>query len=298
MAVELFHPRLVLTCSWQKQSSVLVHMVSEIQPDVRVVEFDTGLLFRETYETRQKLIERYPVRFERIQPELTVEEQAAKHGDRLWERDPDALLRACARWRRCGRRWTALDAWITGIRRDQSTTRESARKIEMDERRGVVKVQPLADWTSRDVWRYIWRHGIPYNPLHDHGYPSIGCVPCTASVDERRRTSGRAAGRAPARSSAASTATRRLQRVKHDTTKGTITRAERQPLASPSGSPDCPAPARAPSPRSSARSWSGAASWSTTWTATSSAPTSARASASRGRTATPTSCASASSRSC
>src|SRR6478752_7564680 len=140
VAVELFHPRLVLTCSWQKQSSVLVHMLSEIQPDVRVVEFDTGLLFRETYETRQKLIERYPVRFERIEPELSVAEQAAKHGDRLWERDPDGC---CA----------------------------------------MRKVEPLADWTNRDVWRYIWRHGIPYNPLHDHGYPSIGCVPCTASVD-------------------------------------------------------------------------------------------------------------------
>ena len=78
VAVELFHPRLVLTCSWQKQSSVLVHMLSEIQPDVRVVEFDTGLLFRETYETRQKLIERYPVRFERIEPELSVAEQAGQ----------------------------------------------------------------------------------------------------------------------------------------------------------------------------------------------------------------------------
>ena len=83
--------------------------------------------------------------------------------------------------------WSArragMDAWIMGIRRDQSTTRQNARKIEIDERRGVVKVQPLADWTNRDVWRYIWRHDIPYNPLHDHGYPSIGCVPCTSSVD-------------------------------------------------------------------------------------------------------------------
>ena len=76
-----------------------------------------------------------------------------------------------------------MDAWITGIRREQSTTRQNARKIEVDDRRGIVKVQPLADWTSRDVWRYIWRHGIPYNTLHDHGYPSIGCMPCTTSVN-------------------------------------------------------------------------------------------------------------------
>ena len=90
-----------------------------------------------------------------------------------------------------------MDAWITGIRREQSTTRENARKIEIDERRGVVKVQPLVDWTNRDVWRYIWRHGIPYNPLHDQGYPSIGCRPCTRPVapgqDER---AGRWAGQA------------------------------------------------------------------------------------------------------
>ncbi len=183
VAVELFHPRLVLTCSWQKQSSVLVHMISEIQPDVRVVEFDTGLLFPETYETRRRLIERYPVRFERIEPELSVERQAQEHGPRLWERDPDG----CCSMRKVAPLREALqgmDAWITGIRRDQSTTRENARKIEIDERRGVVKVQPLADWTRRDVWRYIWRHSIPYNPLHDHGYPSIGCIPCTQQVDE------------------------------------------------------------------------------------------------------------------
>ena len=182
-AVELFHPRLVLTCSWQKQSSVLVHMISEIQPDVRVVEFDTGLLFAETYRTREKLIERYPVQFERIEPELTVAEQAEAHGAELWKRDPD---RCCA-MRKVAPLEQALegmDAWITGIRREQSTTRQSARKIELDERRGVIKVQPLADWTSRDVWRYIWKNSIPYNPLHDHGFPSIGCVPCTSSVSD------------------------------------------------------------------------------------------------------------------
>ncbi|HEU0194230.1 MAG TPA: phosphoadenylyl-sulfate reductase [Gaiellales bacterium] len=176
-----FAGRVVMTCSWQKQSSVLVHMLSEVAPDVPVVEFDTGLLFPETYETRDRLMSRYPINFTRIDPELTVDEQAETHGDRLWERDPDAC---------CGIRKVApltralegMDAWVTGIRREQSTTRHNARKIEVDERRGVVKVQPLADWTSRDVWRYIWRHSIPYNSLHDHGYPSIGCIPCTTSV--------------------------------------------------------------------------------------------------------------------
>ncbi len=181
-AADRFGERILLTCSWQKQSSVLVHMISEIAPGMRVVEFDTGLLFPETYETRKRLISRYPIKFERIDPGLSVDEQAEKHGDRLWQRDPDAC---------CGIRKVAplesalegMDAWVTGIRREQSTTRQNARKIELDERRGVVKVQPLADWTSRDVWRYIWRHGIPYNPLHDHGFPSVGCIPCTTSVN-------------------------------------------------------------------------------------------------------------------
>jgi phosphoadenosine phosphosulfate reductase len=139
-------------------------------------------LFKETHETRRRLIERYPVRFERLEPELSVEQQATVHGERLWERDPDLCcsMRKVAPLRQA---LEGMDAWITGIRRDQSTTRQNARKIEVDERRGVVKVQPLADWTNRDVWRYIWRHDIPYNPMHDHGYPSIGCVPCTSSVD-------------------------------------------------------------------------------------------------------------------
>ena len=180
-AFDRFGERIVLTCSWQRQSSVLVHMASQLAPGLRVVEFDTGLLFPETYETRERLIARYPVKFERIEPALTLDQQADRHGQRLWERDPDA----CCEARKVAPLRQALagmDAWITGIRREQSTTRRTARKIEKDERRGVVKIQPLADWTSRDVWRYIWRHDIPYNPLHDHGFPSIGCIPCTTSV--------------------------------------------------------------------------------------------------------------------
>lgn len=132
-----FGGRAVLTCSWQKQSSVLVHMLSEVAPELRVVEFDTGLLFPETYETRRQLIERYPINFERIEPELSVEQQGAVHGERLWERDPDAC---------CGMRKVApleralegMDAWITGIRRDQSTksAKRTQNRIGRTPRRG------------------------------------------------------------------------------------------------------------------------------------------------------------------
>jgi phosphoadenosine phosphosulfate reductase len=181
LAVERYAGRIVLTCSWQKQSSILVHMLSEIAPETRIVELDTGLLFPETYDTRDRLIERYGLTVERVLPEQSVAEQAAAHGARLWEREPD---------RCCGLRKVApleralegMDAWITGIRRSQSATRAGARKLQLDARRGVVKVQPLVDWSDEDCWRFIMRHRIPYNPLHDQGYPSVGCVPCTRAV--------------------------------------------------------------------------------------------------------------------
>ena len=117
------------------------------------------------------------------QPELTVDQQADVHGPKLWEREPD---RCCAMRKVAPlqRALEGMDAWITGIRREQSTTRENARKIEIDARRGIVRVQPLVDWTNSDVWRYIWKHSIPYNTLHDHGFPSIGCVPCTNPIEE------------------------------------------------------------------------------------------------------------------
>jgi phosphoadenosine phosphosulfate reductase len=181
LAVERYAGRIVLTCSWQKQSSILVHMLSEIAPETRIVELDTGLLFPETYDTRDRLIERYGLTVERVLPEQSVAEQAAAHGARLWEREPD---------RCCGLRKVApleralegMDAWITGIRRSQSATRAGARKLQLDARRGVVKVQPLVDWSDEDCWRFIMRHRVPYNPLHDQGYPSVGCVPCTRAV--------------------------------------------------------------------------------------------------------------------
>jgi phosphoadenosine phosphosulfate reductase len=188
-----FGERLCLTCSWQKQSSVLVHMVSELELGIDVVELDTHLFFRETYETRQRLVERYGLTL--IRPEvLTVAEQHRREGPNLWERDPDR----CCHVRKVEPLIAALepyDAWISGIRRDQSPSRAGARKAEWSDRYGVWKIQPLADWTEKDVWRYIWENGIPYNPLHDAGYRSIGCIPCTRPTrpDEEERA-GRWAG--------------------------------------------------------------------------------------------------------
>jgi phosphoadenosine phosphosulfate reductase len=192
-AAEEFGERLCLSCSWQKQSSVLVHMVSELGLDVDFVELDTHLFFKESYETRERLIERYGITL--IVPEvLTIAEQHRREGPNLWETNPDR----CCHIRKVEPLVSALapyDAWISGIRRDQSPSRAETPKIEWSERYQVFKIHPLADWDEKRVWAYIQVNEIPYNPLHDTGYRSIGCIPCTRPTrpDEEERA-GRWAG--------------------------------------------------------------------------------------------------------
>jgi phosphoadenosine phosphosulfate reductase len=188
-----FGDKLCLTCSWQKQSSVLLHMVSGLGLAIDVIELDTHLFFKETYEIREELVERYGVSL--IRPDvLTVAEQHRREGPNLWERDPDR----CCHIRKVEPLIRALepyDAWVSGIRRDQSPSRTATRKLESSDRYGVWKIQPLADWSEEDVWNYIKVNDIPYNPLHNAGYRSIGCIPCTRPTrpDEEERA-GRWAG--------------------------------------------------------------------------------------------------------
>ena len=179
-AVDRFEGRIMLTCSWQMQSSVLIDMLHQLGANIRVVELDTGLLFPETYETRERLVAKYDLELERIDPRESVEEQALSEGPELWRRDPD---RCCAlrKVEPLERALVGMDAWITGIRRAQSVTRRDAKVLELDPR-GVVKVQPLAGWTDEDVKGYLFAHDVPYNPLHDLGFPSIGCTPCTRAI--------------------------------------------------------------------------------------------------------------------
>jgi phosphoadenosine phosphosulfate reductase len=167
-AVERFHPRLSLACSFQKEESVLVHMLTRIEPGARVFTIDTGVLFPETLETWRAFEERFGVKVEIF--DAHSPDGVAWTAERCCgERKVDALEQALA----------GLDAWVTGLRREQSPTRANARKLERDEMHGLWKVNPLADWTDKDVWRYIFEHDLPYNPLHDRGYDSIGCAPCT-----------------------------------------------------------------------------------------------------------------------
>ena len=188
-----FGDRLCLTCSWQKQSSALVHMVSELGLDINVIELDTHLFFRESYETREALVQRYGLKL--LRPDIiTVAQQHREEGPNLWERDPDR----CCHIRKVEPLLRVLepyDSWISGIRRDQSPSRADTPKVQWSDRYGVWKIHPLADWDEKRVWSYIQVNEIPYNPLHDVGYRSIGCIPCTrpTRLDEEERA-GRWAG--------------------------------------------------------------------------------------------------------
>ena len=191
-----------IACSFQKTSSVTAHMASQINPDARFFYLDTDVLFPETYETRDRLAETLGIEFDRFH-NLTLEEQAAEYGDELWKSDPDACcgLRKVEPMRRA---LSSVDCWVAGVRRGDSSTRAKTPKFGWDKKFNLWKLNPLADWSERDVWNYIREHHLPYNPLHDRGYPSIGCTHCTQPVGPAARRAT-AAGPASQRPSAGST---------------------------------------------------------------------------------------------
>jgi phosphoadenosine phosphosulfate reductase len=181
-AIETFGPRLTFATSFQKTSSVIIDIAHRLDPTARFFYLDTELLFKETYETRDALAERYEIDFERFAG-ITLVEQAERYGANLWRRDPDA----CCGIRKVEAMRQALDGaecWVSGIRRIDSETRAGAAKFGWDKRFGLWKLNPLADWDDKQVWNHIKEHHVPYNPLHDQGYPSIGCMPCTSMPGE------------------------------------------------------------------------------------------------------------------
>ena len=182
-AVERFGDRLAVACSFQKEASVIMDMLVRIDAGARFFTLDTGVLFPETYAVWRQLEQRYGVKVE-VHQGMSLDQQAELHGDELWARDPDA----CCRIRKVEpleRALSGLDAWVTGLRRDQSPGRAGTPKIGWDEAHGLWKVAPLADWSEKDVWRYVVANHVPYNPLHDRGYSSIGCTHCTLPSDGR-----------------------------------------------------------------------------------------------------------------
>jgi phosphoadenosine phosphosulfate reductase len=177
-AVAEWHPRLAVACSFQKEASVVVDLIKRVEPAARIFTLDTGVLFAETHDVWRQVEARYGTPVE-VYRGMSLEEQARRHGDALWARDPDA----CCAIRKVGPLDEALstvDAWVSGLRRDQSPDRASTPKLAWDARHAKWKLNPLADWSERDVWNYIFEHDLPYNVLHDRGYASIGCTHCTS----------------------------------------------------------------------------------------------------------------------
>lgn len=160
---------------------VLMHMLSRTAPEGEVFYLDTDLFFPQTYQLKRQLEDLLEIRFTRVHSGLSLQEQAAQEGEHLWRSNPDrcCLLRKVQPLRKFLR---TRSAWITGIRRDQSPTRAGTNIVEWDPQNELVKVNPLAGWTEEEVWRYISMYDLPYNSLHDRGYPSLGCIPCTKPV--------------------------------------------------------------------------------------------------------------------
>jgi phosphoadenosine phosphosulfate reductase len=195
--VEQFFPKLTMATAFGPEGCVLIHMLSEVEPRVRVFNLETGYQFRETLELRDRLTERYGIEVELVRPDTTVEQYEGAHGGPLYVKNPDQ----CCHDRKVlplRRAVVGYDAWISSIRADQSADRKRADVVSWDAKFNLVKINPLLRWTRRDVWAFIVTQQVPYNPLHDQGYPSIGCWPCTRAVaaGETDERAGRWAGQA------------------------------------------------------------------------------------------------------
>jgi phosphoadenosine phosphosulfate reductase len=181
-ATDAYGPRLTFATGFGAEGCVLLDLIGRHTLPIDIFTLDTGLLFPETYQLWRRLESRYDFTIRSVGPELSVEQQATAHGPELWTREPDR----CCGMRKVTPLTTQLDrfdAWITAIRRDQTDSRASALPVEWDQRFALGKVNPLVRWSKRDVWAHLLKHDVPYNPLHDRGYPSVGCVPCTSSVN-------------------------------------------------------------------------------------------------------------------
>lgn len=187
-AVENYFPKLTMATAFGPEGLVIIHYLAEIEPKTPVFNLDTGYQFKETLELRDRIAARYGIEVELKQPNTTVEQYEALHGGPLYQTQSDkccfdrkiTVLRQAA---------VGYRAWMSGIRRDQSPDRAGAPIVGWDKKFGLAKISPLANWTKKDVWKLITDENIPYNPLHDQGYTSIGCWPCTRAVlfgeDER-----------------------------------------------------------------------------------------------------------------
>jgi phosphoadenosine phosphosulfate reductase len=185
-ALERFHPRIALSSSFGAEDVVLIDMLHRINPEARVVTLDTLRLHTETYDLIDRVRSRYGVNVEAFYPDLNaVDAFVRERGYNCFYASVENRQACCGirKVEPLGRALAGLDAWITGLRRDQASTRADVQPVEIDDVHGkIVKLNPLASWTNGQVWAYIREHDVPYNTLHDVGYPSIGCEPCTRAV--------------------------------------------------------------------------------------------------------------------
>jgi phosphoadenosine phosphosulfate reductase len=180
-AVSTFFPKLTMATAFGAEGCCLIHMLAEIEPRVRLFNLDTGYQFAETLQLRERIKQRYGIEVEYVRSETPVAEYEEEHGGPLYRHRPDQ----CCHDRKIlplRRAVAGYEAWISAIRRDQTPDRARASVVQWDGKFSLVKVNPLLNWTRRDIWDFITRHDVPYNPLHDQGFPSIGCWPCTAMV--------------------------------------------------------------------------------------------------------------------
>lgn len=178
--------RIALASSLGAEDQVLTHMVLEINPDARIFILDTGRFHSETYDLIQKTMKRYDIHYEIQFPETAdIMEMESRFGPELFYESIENRKKCCyARKVKPLRKvLSTLDVWITGLRRAQAVTRGLVEKVEWDDANGLVKLNPLADWTEEQIWKYIKRNNVPYSTLHDKGYPSIGCAPCTRAIE-------------------------------------------------------------------------------------------------------------------
>ena len=185
-ALKNFSPKIALASSFGAEDVVLIDILMKLDPALRVFTLDTGRLNEETYEVMDKVRKKYDVTIESYFPDRTAVEKLEREKGFYSFRESIKNRKECCGIRKVeplGRALKGLDAWVTGMRRAQSVTRMNVNKIEKDEAHaGLVKINPLADWSEADVWNYIKKNQVPYNRLHDQGYPSIGCAPCTRAV--------------------------------------------------------------------------------------------------------------------
>jgi phosphoadenosine phosphosulfate reductase len=186
-ALEEFSPRIALACSFQAEESVLIDMMHRMRgSDFRIFTLDTGRLNQETYDCMDAIRARYGISVEVFFPEATkVQDMVRAHGLNLFYNSVDERKLCCAvrKVEPLNRALKNLDAWITGLRREQALTRGTVSKVELDRDHGsILKINPLAEWRHDDIWDYIREHNAPFNRLHKQGYPSVGCAPCTRAV--------------------------------------------------------------------------------------------------------------------